>query len=186
MKNFSQQPLEDKDCEQRHEAVGQDQNGNGVHASANGVLKVEQKIGDVADGGLEKIRQFFKNGLILRAAVHGLVELVGAVLRLLDGFLDIRGKIGGDDVGDMGAAWNDKGRRQTQNADPSRQTLQEVSSGSDKQNPHKAGQWDEDHKRRLDPVLDQNFFQEQDGEDSYKIDIHVCQAVRQRGREVIR
>ena len=56
MENFPQQPLEDKDCKQRHEAVGQDQDGNGVHALANGVLEVEHEIGDIADGGLEEIR----------------------------------------------------------------------------------------------------------------------------------
>ena len=71
-----------------------------------------------------------------------------------------------------------KGRRQAKDAKPGRQTSQEIFSGSDKQDPHKAGQWDEDCKRRFDSVLDQDFFQEQDGEDGYKVDVHVCQTVR--------
>ena len=138
------------------------------------------------DGGLEEVRQLFKHGLILRPVLHGLVELARAVLRLLDCLVDIRREVGGGDVGDARAARHDKGHRKAERAEPDRQALQKALPCGGVGGPRQTGQGDEDGKRRLDSIPDQDLLQKQDHEDGHKIEVHVRQAVRQGGREVVR
>lgn len=186
LKNFSQNPFEDKERKQRHEAVGQDQDGNRVHTSADGVLEVEHEVGDTVDSSMEEVGQLFKDCLVLAAVLHSLIELAGTVLRLLDGLINICCKIGCHDVGNMRAAGNDEGHSQTKNTKADGQPFQKVLFSSDEQYSHGTSRWNKDQKRQFYSVLDQKLFQEQDHEDGDEIDVHIRQAVRQGGSEVVR
>ena len=185
LKNFSQDPLEDEERKQWHKTVGQDQDSDRIHTFADGVLEMDHKIGDAVNGSLEEVGQLFENGLILRAALHGFIELVGAALCLFYRFIDICRKVGGDDVGNVCAARYNKRHRQAKDTNPDCQAFQKVLFCCDRQQPRAAGQGDKYPERYAYSVLDQDFFQKQGDQNNHKVEIHVRQAVRQRRGEVV-
>ena len=83
---------------------------------------MKHEIGDVMNSGLKQIGKFFENRFFLTAAFHRLVEFICTVFRFVDGVTHIYGEIGGNNVGDMGAAWNHKSGRQTKNTKTDGQT----------------------------------------------------------------
>ena len=97
-------------------AIRQDQDRDGIHALANGVLEAEHQIRNIIDGRLEQIRELFKNCLFLRAALHSFIELISAVFRVRDRALDICGQIFGNIVCNMRTARNYKGHSNPTNA----------------------------------------------------------------------
>lgn len=89
MEGFFQDPLENEEIYDWHQTVCEDQNCDGIHALANGVLKVSHQVGHIVDGRLEQIGEFFKDRLLLSSALHSLVELISAVFRVRDRVLHI-------------------------------------------------------------------------------------------------
>ena len=106
------------------------------------------------NGSLEKTGQLFKNGLILSAARHRLVELAGAILRLPNGIIHILREVGCDCAGDMRAARDHKSHRQSENAEPDGKPSQGVLLYGDGQAPRKTGQGDENRECQFDSVPD--------------------------------
>lgn len=89
MEGFLQDPLENEEIHQRHQTICEDQYCNGIHALANGVLKVGHQIGHIVDGRLKQIGELFKYRLFLSSALHSLIEFVGTVFRVYNRVLHI-------------------------------------------------------------------------------------------------
>ena len=114
MEGFFQDPLENEEIYDWHQTVCEDQNCDGIHALANGVLKVGHQIGHIVDGRLEQVGELFKDRLFLSSALHSLIEFVGTVFRVYNRVLHICCEIRSDIVGNMRAARNDKSNSQTE------------------------------------------------------------------------
>ena len=116
VEGFLQYPFEDEEIYDWHQTVCEDQNGNGIHALANGVLKVCHQVGHIIDGRLEQVGELFKYRLFFSSALHSLVEFVSSIFRVCDRVLHICCEICSDIVGNMRAARNHKSNSQAEHS----------------------------------------------------------------------
>ena len=114
MEGFLQDPLENEEIHQRHQTICEDQYCNGIHALANGVLKVGHQIGHIVDSRLKQIGEHLKYHLLHSSALHSLIEFVGTVFRVYNRVLHICCEIRSDIVCNMRSSRNYKSNSQTE------------------------------------------------------------------------